>query len=469
LARRSAAFRAAQAQQHLAPAQLQAALPQGTVLLDFLEHTQWKLLKEPKTQWHKEHRLAAFVVRSEGLIVQLDLGPVEPISRAVRAWRGAYGKPDGRIAREEAAALRRLVWQPLEPHVKGATTVLVSPDGALTRLPLAALPGSQPGTYLLEEVPLAVVPVPQLLPELLARGGPAAQGKAAAPSLLLVGDVDFDAAPAAAAAGAASPAGARGSRDGVLQKFGRLPATLGEISVAERYFKRLHRDGTATTLDGAEATEAAFRQQAPKHRYLHLATHGFFAPANLRSALAPAPGPAAGAKGLAAAEADWFGRQGVSGFHPGLLSGLVLAGANRPAAPDQDDGILTALEVAELDLGGVELAVLSACETGLGEEAGGEGLLGLQRAFQVAGARTVVASLWKVSDEATRQLMERFYANLWQKKLPRLEALRQAQLWLLREGQGVRGLVLDGDKRLEANRRLPPFYWAAFVLSGDWR
>jgi CHAT domain-containing protein len=180
------------------------------------------------------------------------------------------------------------------------------------------------------------------------------------------------------------------------------------------------------------------------------------------------------------------------GYHPGLLSGLVLAGANiRPTELGRDDGILTALEVAELDLSGVELAVLSACETGLGRVAGGEGLLGLQRAFQVAGARAVVASLWKVGDEATQILMAEFYKNLWERKLPKAEALRQAQLTLLREykpnltaSRGPLRKKVDSQakkspagKRMDDPRtaraigdeRLEPFYWAAFVLSGDWR
>src|ERR1700683_2042430 len=98
---------------------------------------------------------------------------------------------------------------------------------------------------------------------------------------------------------------------------------------------------------------------------------------------------------------------------------------------DDDDGVLTALEVGELDLSKVELAVLSACETGLGEVAGGEGLLGLQRAFQVAGAHSVVASLWSVGDEPTRALMARFYENLWTKGQPPAQALREAQLSML--------------------------------------
>src|SRR5206468_4314748 len=160
-----------------------------------------------------------------------------------------------------------------------------------------------------------------------------------------------------------------------------------------------------------EATENAVRTEAPKHRWLHIATHGFFAPKQLKSALGPPDKDERGGD-----SSGLFEREGVAGFHPGLLSGIVLAGANQPIEPGKDDGILTALEVAELDLGQVELVVLSACETGLGQTAGGEGVLGLQRAFQVAGAKTVIASLWAVPDNATRELMERFYAGLLDKK-----------------------------------------------------
>jgi CHAT domain-containing protein len=134
----------------------------------------------------------------------------------------------------------------------------------------------------------------------------------------------------------------------------------------------------------------------------------------------------------------------------------------------------------------VNLAVLSACETGLGDASGGEGLLGLQRAFQVSGARTVVASLWKVDDRATQVLMQEFYRNLLTRKpgMGRLEALRQAQLTMiaryeptsgqLRAGGAIRPgdpkALKEAMEQLRAQGRMVPVkYWAAFVLSGDWR
>jgi CHAT domain-containing protein len=248
-------------------------------------------------------------------------------------------------------------------------------------------------------------------------------------------------------------------RGDVLAGWDELRATRTEIVSIRDSFEQRFPDGSVRMLRDAGATEGAVRTAAPSHRYLHLATHGYFAPAKLRSMLAQSADDAR-QRGFAT-------RQDVAGYHPGLLSGIVLAGANRPIAVDRDDGILTALEVGELNLSLVELVTLSACETGLGQAAGGEGVLGLQRAFQVAGAKTVVASLWSVRDDATRSLMIDFYDNLWNKKLSKIEALRQAQLTMLREGIH-RGLKLE-DNQQPADNRLPPYYWAAFVLSGDWR
>jgi CHAT domain-containing protein len=174
------------------------------------------------------------------------------------------------------------------------------------------------------------------------------------------------------------------------------------------------------------------------------------------------------------------------GYFPGLLTGLVFAGANDPprnpltAALDAGFGVMTADEVAGLDLSACELAVLSACQTGLGKVAGGEGILGLQRAFHQGGARTVVASLWTVDDAATKRLMTLFYANLWQKKLTSLEAMRQAQLSLLRGDDDVTkplergpGAVVKsearnkGDQPSTRDNRAEPRLWAGWVVSGN--
>jgi len=158
-----------------------------------------------------------------------------------------------------------------------------------------------------------------------------------------------------------------------------------------------------------------------------------------------------------------------------LLSGLVFAGANKPTS-DEEDGILTAAEVQSLDLRGVELAILSACETGLGATAGGEGIIGLQRAFQLAGVETTITSLWQVSDAATEALMVEFYQNLFERKLGKYESLRRAQLTMLDHYDATTGSITRGlfGKSEQVNltdtvpkKRLSPALWAAFQLSGD--
>ncbi len=118
--------------------------------------------------------------------------------------------------------------------------------------------------------------------------------------------------------------------------------------------------------------------------------------------------------------------------------------------------MLTAEEVAALNLNGVEWAVLSGCDTGVGEIRAGEGVFGLRRAFQVAGARTVIMSLWPVEDQATDQWMSALYEDRFTKKLSTVDAVREAGLAVLR---------VRRTKGLSAH----PFYWAAFVGAGDWR
>src|SRR5262249_41757108 len=136
--------------------------------------------------------------------------------------------------------------------------------------------------------------------------------------------------------------------------------------------------------------------------------------------------------------------------NPLLLSGLALAGANHRAAADpeeEEDGILTAEEIASLDLSGVEWAVLSACNTASGDIRVGEGVLGLQRAFQIAGARTLVMSLWQVDDKATRHWMEQLYEARLRRRLDTATAVREAMLAALQDRR---------RKGLDTH----PFHWA---------
>lgn len=460
LARHSATFDNQQAILRLSPARLCAALPAGAASIDFLEfHYHPPVTRgdqSAKAQW----RIVAVVARPDRPLELRDLGSAQAIARACTNWRKELtseeaGAPSGRSP--AASELRRLIWQPLEPLLEGSRAVLVSPDGVLASVPLGALPGSQPDSYLLEERAIAVLPVPQLAPQMLGTTSDAASPGATA-SLLLLGDVDFDARAQQGEQAVAAAPGLRAARGSRSMHFDRLAGTAREIESIRGSFVQAYPDGSVSEMRRADATKKAFMRQVAGKRYLHLATHGFFAPPELQS-------------GLSRPQLAEGSSLSLFGYHPGVLSGLALAGAGDRDTSSGDDGILTALEVASLDLSAAELVVLSACETGLGGAAGGEGLLGLQRAFQIAGSRSVLASLWKVDDEATEQLMTRFYANLWQKHMPLLEALRQAQLDILRQAPSSTKLRGPGQVKAvpenASQSRAHPRLWAAWVLSGD--
>jgi CHAT domain-containing protein len=161
----------------------------------------------------------------------------------------------------------------------------------------------------------------------------------------------------------------------------------------------------------------------------------------------------------------------VNNENPLLRSGLIMAGANQKQSGAGEDGVLTAAEAAGLNLWGTKLVVLSACETGLGDVVNGAGVYGLRRALVLAGSETQVMSLWQVDDAATRDLMADYYTRL-QRNEGRTEAMRQAQLTMLRSETGSRAKptrTLTHDTAATSARRAHPFYWAAFISSGDWR
>ena len=397
--------------------------------------------------------------------VQLvDLCSTTELAVAMENWRDS-------LARSAAPAteLGKLIWDPLAKHVGDAELILFSPVSGLGSVPLGVLPGSAEGSYLLEERKIVTVPQPQMLPALLKKQKDTSQ----VPTMLALGGVDYDTATEpyrdeATVELATIGGGRRAVRWQGRDRFTPLSGTASEISsVSKAYYKQFGK-GQIKTLRKAQATEMAVRMFAPLFSHLHFATHGFFAPSQIRSALDVSDKPSLNRFGSS-------NEQHVIGYHPGLLSGLAFAGANNP--PNEgDDGIWTAEEVATMDLSNVDLAVLSACETGLGKVAGGEGLLGLQRAFQVSGAKTSIASLWQVDDAATRSLMEEFYRNLWGKKLSKIDALREAQLSMMRSYdpkagklRGVGGIRQIEKDAPDASNRLSPFYWGAWILSGDWR
>jgi len=241
-------------------------------------------------------------------------------------------------------------------------------------------------------------------------------------------------------------------------RFDDLPGTRSEVADIARVWTT--RSGASSApgrddllvLDRGAASKTAVMQAARGRLVLHFATHGFF----LGSECQPVAGTRS-VGGLASATAASVNTDRRP-QNPLLISGLAFAGANRriPIRQNQDSGILTAEEVASLDLHGTAWAVLSACDTGLGEIKSGEGVFGLRRAFQIAGVRTVIMSLWSVDDQSTRTWMRTLYRERFQKDASTADAVRNASVQML-QARRARG------------ESTHPFYWASFVAAGDWK
>jgi CHAT domain-containing protein/Tfp pilus assembly protein PilF len=389
LQRRSAGYLTPSAPVTLAA--VQHAIPLSAALIEYAVYRPF----DPRASFESDKqngppRYVVYVLGHSGGAQWKDLGSAEAIDRAVDRMRTALADPARADVTRRARELHQLVLAPLEPMLAETTHLLISPDGPLHLVPFEAL-RTAGGRYVLEDHLVTYLTTGRdLLRVSAARPAPGASA--------IFADPAFGPSPPQAAV-----------------SFARLAGTAGE---AQRILMALP---DAKVRSGAGASEKALKNlRAP--RVLHIATHGFFQPGNARQA--PVENPL-------------------------LRSGLVLAGANSGESRGED-GILTALEAANLDLWGTRLVTLSACDTGIGVVRNGEGVYGLRRAFFLAGTETLVMSLWPVSDLVTREMMSGYYSGL-KEGVGRGAALRRVQLRLMRQPG-----------------RSHPFYWASFIQAGEW-
>ncbi|MFM6733085.1 MAG: CHAT domain-containing protein [Microcystis panniformis] len=401
IGRRSAEFRSLS--QPITLEGIQKLIPADAALVEIVRYRPFNP-KAPENQRFGNPRYAVYILYPNGDIKAKDLGEAKPIDDKLIYFRDnladvdkVTGIPQTPIPqlKESARQLDETLMQPIRQLLGNTKTILLSPDAALNLIPFEALVDEN-NQYLVENYHITYLTSGRDLLRLKDKF-------ASQQSPLIVADPFYGKA--------GEKVALTRSIDRSEFTFPGLPGTEEEAKAIKNILRQ------ATVLTGYKATENAVKQ-VKKPNILHIATHGFFKPeSNVLE-------------------------------NPLLHSGLVLAGVTIGQSAG-DDGFLTALETTNLNLVGTKLVVLSACDTGKGDIKIGQGVYGLRRALVIAGSESQLISLWKVSDDATKDLMVAYYGRL-QKGEGRSEALRQIQLGMLK-----------GEKQKH------PFYWASFIPSGD--
>ncbi|MBD3233824.1 MAG: tetratricopeptide repeat protein [candidate division Zixibacteria bacterium] len=426
------------------------ALPEGSILWEFVKYNTYDFRKlgsdEERTG---APRYLAITYNHEQEITMYDLGDAGKIDEIILSTRAMlynahreiykYGdKKAEQMLNKLTHRLYNIIFKPLIASDSNISRIFISPDAQLNLLPFEILP-DRDGCYAIERYKISYLSSGRDL--LKYRGGPEYENWA-----LVMANPDFAHSPqnTGIREGLTAPITPYSNnrlesyRGGVgclsPDLFPSLPHTKAE-AVAVTKLLRLRTDLDVQAYYGADALEEVLKGMTSCPRVLHLATHGFFC------------------------EDTDLKREGLS-ENPLLRSGIVLAGANRFSSEKEigdeiriEDGIATAFEISGLNLNGTELVVLSACETGVGEAKNGEGIYGLRRAFQHAGARSIIMSLWDVPDRETREIMVRFY-DYWLDGRSKQQALRLS--------------ILDAIGRLrDSYGAAHPYLWGALFLLGD--
>lgn len=430
------------------------ALPADAALVEFVRFDVFDFKAIPARDqpiWKPAHYMAFVMPAGEpDKIVMIDLGPADAIDRMIsefrtkitgesdkRSGRGIATRTERKEGGDSGGSLRAAIFDPILEGLHGYKRVFLAPDSNLYRVSFGGLP-TGPTRCLIDDYHISYVGSGR---DIL-RFGTALQPGSAAPLVTADPDYDLNGTTQALQTAENIPDG-RLSRALLRNspRFERLPGTRSE---GEHIAKML---GVKPLVDTSASKGQLKATRSP--RILHIATHGFFLPD--QEPATGQKGPQSGGQVDTPLDRD-AGQLSRSVENPLLRSGLVLAGANawlqgRKLPAEDEDGILTGEDASGLDLLSTELVVLSACETGLGDIRTGEGVFGLRRAFLLAGAKTLVMSLWKVPDAQTQMLMEDFYKRILEGR-PREESLREAQL-------AVKASYPE------------PFYWAAFICQGD--
>ncbi len=415
---------------------LRSQIPKGSVLINIARFHEFNFKTINQGQFWKPSRYAAWIIPSaeSGEIQVIDLGESEPIDREIASLRKQIQETLKKLPevgesaavaefKKSVAEISQRVLRPLEPAIEDVENIILSPDAELWTVPWGALLTSE-DKYLIEKHQISyVVSGRELVYNQKNRKETSAPVIFADPDYNLGTDL----------------APVKTTRSQLKLRFSSsahfppLPASAAEAANIKPSLESFVGQQARVLLQDA-AQEATFKE-LHRPQVLVLSTHGYFEKQPVIN--------------LAANEPAQF-------HNPLLRCGLALAGCNNRAEAlrsGKEDGVLTGLEIVGTDLRGTELVVLSACETGLGDIGNGEGVAGLRQAFQLAGAESVVSSLWQVEDNETAKLMDLFFKNLAAGK-NKSEALRQAQLTRIKT-------------RRERNGAAHPFFWAAFTLTGQ--